>query len=275
MVLNDDAIKQLKLLQNTRPNFYRGSSYDLTIKSIITSDGTAVDEHALAPQGVVKVVSAEIVDLPSNVIGYVHVKTQLCNIGVLTLNIGIVDPGFSGPLQSTIINFGKNKYRLYEGEVFGRITFHELAKPNGSISRVPSIEGEKVIRTTEDAVKRAKYDVDHYLAEDFLDLAKTARKAADTAIGQYRGVMFLYLPLFVGILGGLTYFLNASNVSKLEGVLNVKDRVTEQRELEGLSMKLADLAEKNKTLSEEISYLKSHADATLPKPAAARPPRVK
>jgi len=40
-------------------------------------------------------------------------------------------------------------------------------------------------------------------------------------------------------------------------------------------MKLADLAEKNKTLSEEISYLKSHADATLPKPAAARPPRVK
>jgi hypothetical protein len=275
MVLNDATMQQLNLLQNAQPGFYRGSSYDLTIGAIITSDGEAVADHALEPQGVVKVVSAEIVDLPPNVIGYVHVKTHLCNIGVLTLNIGIVDPGFSGPLQSTIINFGKNKYRLYKGEVFGRITFHELAKPDVAISRMPCIGGEKVVWTTEDVVKRAKYDVDHYLAKDFLDLAKTARRAADAAIGQYRTVMFFYLPLFVGILGVLTYFLNSSNVSKMEGVLNVKDRVTEQRELEGISMKLGDLAEKNKALSEEIARLKSHADSTLPKPSVARRPGVK
>lgn len=128
MILNAEKIKAEKLIANPDENNYRSSSYDVSIGEIILSEGTSVtelDEYTLLPQGVVEVVSDETFQLPKNVTGYAMVKTSLCNEGILPLNIGIIDPGYKGPISATLLNFSKKEFNLSKGKIFLRVTFHE------------------------------------------------------------------------------------------------------------------------------------------------------
>jgi deoxycytidine triphosphate deaminase len=264
VILNDSSIKERKLVRNANEGQYRACSYDLTVGSVITPEGDVVDEHALKPQGVVKVVSAEIVDVPSNLTGYVHVKTGLCNEGVLALNIGIVDPGFSGPLQSTLINFGKNLHRLHKGSVFGRITFHEQMPSNG--------QSKSVERTIEQVKTEAKSHVDKYLAEDFLNFSKTVKKAAKKAAGEYRNTLLYYAPALALLLTIFTFVLNFSNMSRMESYINVKDRTAELEDRREMAAKISELEKNRDELSEEVKQLKEQIKITPvePKPALSK-----
>lgn len=241
MILNDRSIRDRQLVRNATESCYRSASYDLTVGSIVTADGEEVDHHRLGPQEVVKVISAESVEMPVDVTAYVHVKTGLCNEGILALNIGIVDPGFSGPLQSALINFGKTTHKIKRGSVFGRITFH---------AQMPPERITKVVRSMNDVKDEAKTHVDKYLARDFLNFSKTVKKAAKKATSEYRNTLLFILPLFAFLFAGLTYFLNFSNMSRLEGYINVQDRVTDARRREEMEAKLSELAELQKEISE-------------------------
>jgi deoxycytidine triphosphate deaminase len=254
MVLNDVRIKDLNLVRNATATSFRAASYDLTIGTIITPEGAAVYEHAIPPQGVVKVISNEIVHVPSNITGYVHVKTQLCNEGILTLNIGIVDPGFSGPLQSTVINFGKTLHRLHKGAVFGRITFHDQSAEG---SNTPQIS-----RSLEMVLQDAKSHVDRYLAKDFLDFTKTVKAAAHEAAGEYRNIILWFAPGLALLLATFTFFLNFSNMSRLESYINVKDRAADLKDREDLNAKLVELTTKNDALTVEVARLRAAVNQT-------------
>jgi hypothetical protein len=81
MLLCKESIKDKNLILNAKESGFRIGSYDLTINKLIDADGLVVEEFVLPPQGMIKVVSNEIVVLPKSVIGYVFVKTQLCNEG--------------------------------------------------------------------------------------------------------------------------------------------------------------------------------------------------
>ncbi|HTD03760.1 dCTP deaminase domain-containing protein [Undibacterium sp.] len=126
MVLNGEQIKISDCVKDAVAANFRSASYDLTIGEIVTSEGEFVDQFEIPPQGIVKVISAEEICVSDGLLGYVHVKTSLCNEGILPLNIGLVDPGFNGPLQSTLINFGKAKIVLKKGTVFSRLVFHKI-----------------------------------------------------------------------------------------------------------------------------------------------------
>lgn len=248
VILDNSKIKELNIVHNATESLFRAASYDLTIGSIITADGEVAYEHALAPQGIVKVVSQEIIDMPANVTGYVHVKTQLCNEGVLTLNIGIVDPCFNGPLQSTVLNFGKNVYRLHKGAVFGRITFHKHIAA-----------GKKVVpveRSMTQAVQDAQSHVDKYLAEDFLNFSKTVKRAAEEAAGKFKVTLFVWVPALALMLAGITYFLNFSNMTRLEGYINVKDRAADLKHEEDTEATVIELVKKNAALEAEVDSLR-------------------
>src|ERR1041385_9038537 len=125
MVLNSRQIIDLGIIPNGEPQNFRAISYDLTVGKIIATNGRKRNSLILKPQGIVEVVSREMVKLPKNVVGYAMVKTSLCNEGILPLNIGIVDPGYEGPLSATLLNFGKKPFPLSRGKIFLRLTFHE------------------------------------------------------------------------------------------------------------------------------------------------------
>jgi dUTPase len=260
VILDDTKIKELNLVHNATESLFRSASYDLTIGSIITADGEVVSEHALAPQGIVKVISQETVDMPADITGYVHVKTQLCNEGVLTLNIGIVDPCFKGPLQSTVLNFGKNIYRLHKGAVFGRITFHQQI-----------CAGKKTVpveRSMTQVVQDAQSHMDRYLANDFLNFSNTVKRASEEAAGKLKLTLFVFVPALALMLAGITYFLNFSNMARLESYINVKDRAADMKRQEDTAATVVELARKNDALEAEVKSLQSKAGKDASPPAA-------
>jgi hypothetical protein len=63
----------------------------------------------------VRVVSRESLRLPDTITGHVLLKNELCTKGVLAINIGVVDPGFNGPISSTLINFGRETCSVEKG----------------------------------------------------------------------------------------------------------------------------------------------------------------
>ncbi len=105
-----------------------GSSIDLTIGEIIDGEGKmASDPFILKPGEIVQVISAEVFDLPGYVTGHVTYKTTLTHQGIWALTVGIVDPGWTGPLTTTLLNFSKVCYPIHRGDEFLRVSFFEHA----------------------------------------------------------------------------------------------------------------------------------------------------
>ena len=101
----------------------RASSYELTIGTIIDHEGKIpVGPFSLEPGHMVQVVSAEVFDLPANVTGHVTYKTELTRNGVWALTVGIVDPGWKGPISTTLLNFSRADFALKKGDPFLRVS---------------------------------------------------------------------------------------------------------------------------------------------------------
>lgn len=113
-------------VKNGQASSVRPASYDLRVGTIVRQGSKQERDTTLEPQEIFLLVSKEIVEVPAGFVGYAMPKTSLCNDGILALNTGIIDPGYSGPLSTTAINFGKNPYRIKPGDPFLRVVFHPL-----------------------------------------------------------------------------------------------------------------------------------------------------
>ncbi len=124
-MLSTSVIRSDNLVVGANDTQFRDSTYGLRIGHIIDSNGEAhCEDYRLAPQEVVWLVSMESVRLPSNITAIAHIRTALCNKGLLALNTGIVDSGWNAPLATPVLNFGKTPHILHLGEEFLRLTFH-------------------------------------------------------------------------------------------------------------------------------------------------------
>jgi deoxycytidine triphosphate deaminase len=103
---------------------WNASTYDSLVGEIITLDGKHdSDTYELPPRGIVWLVSKEDYCLPNNVTGITTLRTTWTKSGVMTLTSGIVDPGYSGPLSTAVINFSKVSFPIVKGERFFRTLF--------------------------------------------------------------------------------------------------------------------------------------------------------
>jgi deoxycytidine triphosphate deaminase len=243
MILGEDTILRREIIQRSKPGNFRSGSYDLVVRDIVSPDGKVVSEFILPPQGVVKVISEEIIKVPDDVIGYVLVKTSLCNEGVLALNIGIVDPEFFGPLQSTLINFGKSNFLIEAGDVFSRISFHALEDGNGA----------KPVELTYDKVKKnVRDDALKYLGTTFLDIEKTSEKAAEKAFGSYKTSMLIAVPLIAILIAALTFCLNFANIWAVHSRLKPEEVAKDEITTDKVDLRLKQLEAQNAELSRKL-----------------------
>jgi dUTPase len=174
MVLNGQEIAARNLVTGARPEGYRNASYDLRIGLMFSAKEEGdFDKFVLEPQGLVEVISAERVELPPNVVGYAMVKTTLCNEGIFAINIGMVDPGYSGLLSSTLVNLGKKPYPLLKDQVFLRLAFHEFTPQK--TSKLTVMDDEAYL-----ADKRSK--VKERFADSFLNISETVRKVSEEIV---------------------------------------------------------------------------------------------
>ncbi len=175
MLLSKEEIESFNLLTNTNSNNFNSVSYDLSAKEIITLENQIVNEYILPPQGMVYLVSKEEFNLENQpVVGFTTVKNSLSRLGIMAVNIGLVDPGYVGPISSILINFGKRPIPLKEGDTFLRMTFHKF---NHETNISKSINNTRHIR--KDYIKRRQDEANNYLGAKFLYLEDIQKNLED------------------------------------------------------------------------------------------------
>jgi deoxycytidine triphosphate deaminase len=104
----------------------QGSSFDLTIGCIFDHEGKKVDGlFKIKPGHMVQVVSAEALILSDRHTAHVTYKTTMTRQGIWALTVGIVDPGWNGPIATTLLNFSRVDHAVAEGDAFLRISLFE------------------------------------------------------------------------------------------------------------------------------------------------------
>ena len=195
MTLNQNEIKNENLLVNDKPTSYRASSYDLCVDTVVAAPKNPGDhgllvsdkDFTIPPQGMVTVVSKEVVSLPQHIVGYALVKNALSNSGILAINTGIIDPGYRGPIASTLLNFSPNPYFLSSGDIFLRLTFHRI-NPTPEKSTTPTYNRDEYLRMT-------KAQVLKHSSSTFLNVAAHAKEAGNEAFSQLKKYLNVYVPV--------------------------------------------------------------------------------
>ncbi|RYE54312.1 MAG: hypothetical protein EOP48_12605 [Sphingobacteriales bacterium] len=174
MALNYEQIKQQEILTDIAEENYNNAVYDIRAGKILTLKGKEVDEYEIPPQGMVVVVSMEHLTMPSDTIGYAHVRTSLSSKGIMAINIGIIDPGYSGKLASTLLNFGKEPYPIKAGDIFLRTTFHQLNPVTNDKLSVVKTEKSMDDKTY---LTNKKFESLKYMDETFMSFDKEVKKS--------------------------------------------------------------------------------------------------
>ena len=124
MLLTKIDIAKNNIVAVPNPQSQRETTYDATVGEIIFCGKTIEEKKFTLPsRGVVWVVSNEEFTLPSHVTGLATLRTTWTHDGVLALNVGVIDPGWSGPVATALVNFSKNSFEVVKGEQFFRILF--------------------------------------------------------------------------------------------------------------------------------------------------------
>jgi deoxycytidine triphosphate deaminase len=247
-LLSGEQIKEEALVEGGDEGLFRASTYDLSIGEIIPCGGIPSSEPAflLAPSGMVRVISKESLHLPDTITGHVLLKNQLCTQGVLAISIGIVDPGFEGPISSTLINFGREKCEIKKGDPFLRVSFLRCP-PSGKAQKSQK-------HSREGYLQRVRQEVLAYSGPTFLNMDTIATNAAEQAFVSFRDGLVVWATLVAVLIAIIAIFapLGASFV----------DRQVTSKEQHDVQMKQAiekDVEERYenrlKTLSDEIDAI--------------------
>ena len=125
MILTRAEIEKREIVKDGVERGWRATTYDATVGSIITKKGVHDSAtYTLPPRGIVWVVSRETFTIPGDVTGLATLRTSWTHKGVLTLTLGVVDAGWSGPVSTAVVNFGRSEFMITAGDPFFRILFH-------------------------------------------------------------------------------------------------------------------------------------------------------
>ncbi|WP_315750984.1 dCTP deaminase domain-containing protein [Bradyrhizobium sp. SZCCHNS3055] len=137
MLIVGEEILNQSLLKDADRRHIKNSSYYLTIGAIIPvgKEANSFDFNkplqmlVLKPRQVAWVVSKEVFSIKSHEItALVTLRSTFTKMGLLALDVGMVDPDFEGPIGSIVINFSKNDVPLNTGDEFFRVAFIKHAE---------------------------------------------------------------------------------------------------------------------------------------------------
>ncbi|MFM0741975.1 hypothetical protein PQQ51_32505 [Paraburkholderia xenovorans] len=229
MLLTKADIANNKIVYAPTSNGQRETTYDATVGEIIYG-GTVIkdDEFTLASRGVVWVVSEEEFHLPEDVTGLATLKTTWTHDGVLALNVGVIDPGWQGPVATALVNFGKNDVLVKKGKPFFRILFHEHAVTGAAPKPYPKQE------YVEDIVRKSRS-----FSPEFLNMNSLADEVSTkilklprwayllTIIAIVISVLAIYMPISWSV--GTEHYLGQARIENLEK--EIQDLKQRQEEL--------------------------------------------
>lgn len=148
MILTRQEITGHSIVVGSLASGQRPSTYDPTVGTILTQRGKDQGaSYSLPPRGIAWVISEETFVLPPNITGLATLRTTWTKSGVLTLTLGIIDPGFVGPVSTAVVNFGKSDFKIKKGDSFFRVMFmdHQPCPEVSPLSGIPDfakVKGE-------------------------------------------------------------------------------------------------------------------------------------
>lgn len=159
MILNNDEIKTARIVQDAVEKHRRPTTYDASIGEFIL-DGECLepDVFSLPPRGIVWVVSRETFKFGPEHTGLATLKTTLTHLGILALNVGVIDPEWDGPLSTALVNFSGAVVRLKRGDPFFRVLVMSHHTPTVREPRT-----EERMKYTGDVVSRSRRFADTFL----------------------------------------------------------------------------------------------------------------
>lgn len=124
MLLTDQEIVARNIVQGAPQQGHRHTTYDATVGEII-SCGARIDDVSfrLKSRGVAWVVSNEDFHIPQDTTGVATLRTSWAHDGVFALNVGVLDPGWKGPVATALVNFGRDDFIVRKGDPFLRVLF--------------------------------------------------------------------------------------------------------------------------------------------------------
>lgn len=194
MVLTAGEIASKAIVHGGVPNGARSTTYDATVGSIIKCGRELRDTTVtLKPREIIWLVSAETFELKGDVTGLATLKTSWTHQGVLALNVGIVDPGWHGPLAAAVVNLSSSDFEISMGMPFLRLMFHKH-KP------IPSGQLEIVAVGRPDYVRQIISQSKDF-SDTFLDMKGLSRSVADQVFAMPRwGLLFAVVATILGLL---------------------------------------------------------------------------
>jgi deoxycytidine triphosphate deaminase len=186
-LITGNALDPKKFFKSGDPAI-QASSFDLTIGCIFDHEGKKVDgPFTIKPGHMVQVVSAEVFSLSDRVTGHVTYKTTLTKKGIWALTVGIVDPGWEGPVATTLLNFSRADHAIAEGDAFLRVSlFEHDPVPAERMRKAPTLEAY-----LKDIQKTAASS----FPTTFLDSEKIAEAAGDKVLERVRKEALVWVAL--------------------------------------------------------------------------------
>lgn len=194
MVLTASEIASKAIVHGAVVNGARPTTYDATVGSIIKCGRELRDATVtLKPREIIWLVSTETFELKGDVTGLATLKTSWTHQGVLALNVGVVDPGWNGPLAAAVVNLSSSDFEISKGMPFLRLMFHKHTLiPNAKL---------KIVKESRADYVRKVIGLSKDFSDTFLDMKGLSRSVADQVLAMPRwGFIFFGLATIIGLL---------------------------------------------------------------------------
>lgn len=133
-IINDDIKHYNSMGNHSYKSSYQPGSVDLHVGDIFQPNKKDKESNKvkkrlnIKPGETILVKTLEEIDLPLNIGGICFAPARLSLKGILIVNIGHIDPGYSGKLHFTIVNLGKDSFTIEKGNMLATMLLFEYNK---------------------------------------------------------------------------------------------------------------------------------------------------
>jgi deoxycytidine triphosphate deaminase len=236
VILISKEISERDLVHNRTLGGKRETTYDATVGEIIHNGTTHKDEtFELPASGMVWVVSHERFALPPDLTGLATLRTTWTHSGILALNVGVVDPGWNGPLATAVVNFSSIPFEIKKGDGFLRVLFLKHLQSTASVHQIETDAYLRQIRDRSAKIPKTFLSIDS-LAQEILNKlygssifsSWVARIGVTLAvIALVVGVFSIFIPLAYGV--STEYMLRRADLASIKSSIDQLEK--QQNEL--------------------------------------------
>jgi hypothetical protein len=112
--------------------------------------------------------------------------------------MGLIDPGYEGPLSTTLVNFSSQEFTITIGSPFLRLCFNPIINPDSNSSPTRQRYNDYLVSKKRKATQ--------YFGDYFLNPDQFLESIADKTYKKYRNTLIIAVSVATLFIAGATYF---------------------------------------------------------------------